>query len=491
MGPGGDLKAFLPPDSSVDALDRVLRETGWVREPDRSSDSDSRAEPVLVSWSRPRDDGEIDYIHEPETGLRKVEIRGMDAADYLAALSRTLPVLSVEDIQALLRSSDPKRIGLGLRIAGEMRDGRLAGDVLALTRHADETVRLAAQGAIQQAVAEISPAASPRDPAAIFTGIPDFRYRRQTLRWLLREQPEAGPAEVATLAAALRDADWEVRATAVLAAARWRARDVLPLIRACDLEPRGGLGPNRFDAAILRETCRLAEHLLLGGPVLKAAPDAAPNDRLRARLCQAIAGQPVEPPDHASVLILALTEPVPSDIPEPPSPLPPEIVRDAAGWKLAAADLPLRWIPPVPCWLGDDLPGMLAPRALERVRPKTGFFLAEGLVPDWTGTFDEARKLCEALGGRLPTADEWERAARGPDGRVFPWGNGMDRDASTALSPWGCRDLIGEVGQWTSTVGPSGQPLVCGTSSRGCAARAPRDPGERFGVRPVLESRGL
>lgn len=66
--------------------------------------------------------------------------------------------------------------------------------------------------------------------------------------------------------------------------------------------------------------------------------------------------------------------------------------------------------------------------------PKT---LQEGTVPVTCVTRAQAADYCAYMDGRLPTGDEWERAARGTDGRVFPWGSHWDPVASN----WGEADV--------------------------------------------------
>lgn len=59
----------------------------------------------------------------------------------------------------------------------------------------------------------------------------------------------------------------------------------------------------------------------------------------------------------------------------------------------------------------------------KKITPNYGARYSEASQPVVGLSWYSAKEYCEFLGKRLPTEAEWEKAARGSDGEIFPWGN--------------------------------------------------------------------
>jgi hypothetical protein len=391
-----------------------------------------RGQAMATCWRRRQ--VELWIVPDPATGNRLI------LCDEDAELPSGLPLMDPAEAAALLTDPDPARRLAGLQAADTSPNAELRVRAAALVLDPEPAVRERAAAIWAGVINEL---ASEDDPIGALFSLPGWRREKlQLLRWWMAESP-ADPGKVlGAVAHALDESDWEIAVTAMLAAARLTlavlARDVAGI--ALPQGPRDGV--TRDEARLmmaLRDGClrRLGQ---AGG---KALPPG---------VAEALGGEPGLLPQRFRHTFAALSSPLP--VRESP-PETPGIRNSAAGPHLTDGRL-LCWVPPGAYRLGEAAPATgTEPNPPRIVTLDKGFFI--DAEPQGPATAEEAAEAAVALARefphpvRLPTPDMWEMAARGADGRRFPWGMNADPCDGADLSPFGLSELMEGPGEWLRT----------------------------------------
>src|SRR5262245_43775790 len=167
------------------------------------------------------------------------------------------------------------------------------------------------------------------------------------------------------------------------------------------------------------------------------------------------------------------SEPPPPVVPAPPAPPEGMIYIPGGtfqmGYEMTARDLqsgPPHRVTVEPFFI-DKYEVTIEAYQKNQILPRQTEQTGENRLPMTGVTWREADSYCRSLGKRLPTEEEWEFAARGTDGRLYPWGNSFEPGRANIAniagdftgvgsfprgnSPFGVSDMSGNAMEWTDS----------------------------------------
>ncbi len=473
-------KIILKPEFSYEILSRTLTELNWKETPGINALPPIRpGEPETAIWKHASQKTKLIYSFNPVVNLRVVKFQ-TESNGHINELMNKFSVISEAEIFNLLVSENIKKLLFGIWASEEIELISATGIIHKLGNHKNKQVAKAAKRTsklLSKKILETGNRFVNRQKAlhpkrsVLFELSGDAFVRRQVLRWLAHESTSDQPGVENSLRSGLIDRDWEVRVTAMLVAARMEVTELAKQVRRIKLPDSKHSGLDRDEIRLLEVIRRLCFGLLDGrvnlnefSQLLKNTTGPRP-DLLKHLYCT-IKGKQVKKYDRALLFVHAFITPVKADI-KIPEKLHPGIIEKKGRFYLNSSFHELVWVPPVPFYIGNG-----NEKPVQFIEPENGFFmLRDPSVLGKTHTFDDALSLCRRLSDqegtpiRLPTINEWERALRGPDGRLYPWGNGfVPKKVDTVETAWGFITKQSSTGEWAVDNNQSPVAVACQAS---------------------------